>query len=413
MLIPMRFQPNSALCKDEDGEIIRKTLAKRNRCFSPLLFLLSMFRLVGVDSTDGVQILLDGLFGNDLKSQIPTDSAFAQFRSTISYTFFKDLFSKIIDIAIDGKYLPTWNGLRFYGVDGDVYSMNRTDELIRAGYSGQQCSETRETNLLKMYVTLQTCLISGATLGVQYSTVSDEISGAIDLLAKAGPKDVFIVDRLYYSERFIDAVTANGAYYLCRLRVGFNNKIKEFVASGKQEAFIEMYGRTTRLVRIELGDDSCMVLATNLPAHLLSVDQLGELYTRRWGSESANKDTTSNHLLDHFHSRKLNGILQEIFAMCILRLIRALIVSQSTDLSYDFLDIEYRRPNFKEAARGILVGLVTLVIGGVDIFVRNISKIISRSIEKRRHRTRSYPRSITGSRKKDYPSRTVPIENTR
>jgi Transposase DDE domain len=401
------------LCKNEKGSLIRKTAEKRNRCFSPLLFLLAMIRLVGSDSLDGVQILLDDLFGNDLKRQVPTDSAFSQFRATVSYIFFKNLFEKMISVIAIGNRLPTWNGLRFYGVDGDVYSMNRTDELVQAGYSGQQCSTDRETYLLKMYVTLKTCLISGATLGVHYSQISDEIGGAVELLANAGPKDVFIVDRLYFSERFISAVTSKGCYYICRLRVGFNNKTKEFVQSGKNQDYIEMYGTKVRIVKIDISEHDCIVLATNLPSNMISVDQLGELYTRRWGSESANKDTTSNHSLDHFHSRKLNGILQEIYAMCIFRLIRGMVVSQCTDLSYDFLNIEYRRPNFKEVARNLLPGLATLIVGGLDRFWKNITKIIERSMETRRHRTRSYPRTITGSRTKDYASRTVPLENTR
>jgi hypothetical protein len=97
--------------------------------------------------------------------------------------------------------------------------------------------------------------------------------------------------------------------------------------------------------------DEPVAIATNIPVSLASDEQLGEIYFRRWGSETANRDTTVNHALDAFHGRDLNKILQEIYACLFLRLATATIVATELDLSKDFLSREYARPCFKQVSR--------------------------------------------------------------
>jgi len=410
MLLPSTFTEDAVLLHDEHGRSIRKTSEKRSRIFTPLIFLATMFRLIGTDSKDGVQILLDGLFGLSPQKKCPSDSAFCQFRKTISWTFLAKLFSSLRDFASENGLIPTWNGRRWFAIDGDVYSMKRTSELIREGFRGQQCTDDRETYLLKAYLTLQTCMITGATLGFTLESKSDEIGGACELLKQARPSDVFVVDRLYFSLRFVTAVAEAKAGFVCRLRARAMNEITAFVESGKASIVTVIYGVKVRLVRVERKNNEAepVVLATNLPVDEISDEQLGEIYSRRWTAETANRDMTVNHLVDHFHAHSKNGILQEIYAACILRLLRALLVCADTRPQDDFLKATYKRPNMKQISRAIFANLFSLLFGSANLVLEKIGDIVRSSMEVRTHNRRLYQRMTSGPRKKEFRSRTVP-----
>lgn len=124
-------KPLSALLPrkyDEKHVIIdeyRKSKEKRERKFSPIPFFITIVKLISTDSLDGTQIILNKLFGIDLKdTNPPGKSALSQFRNTIKFEFFKEIYNKSYEKTRD--LFPKYKKMRFIGVDGDVYTLPRT-----------------------------------------------------------------------------------------------------------------------------------------------------------------------------------------------------------------------------------------------------------------------------------------------
>lgn len=68
-----------------------------------------------------------------------------------------------------------------------------------------------------------------------------------------------------------------------------------------------------RLVRFEISDGNYELLATNLNPSDFPAEKLKELYAMRWGIETSFRHLKYSLALNNFHSKKSEGILQEIF----------------------------------------------------------------------------------------------------
>lgn len=132
---------------------------------------------------------------------------------------------------------------------------------------------------------------------------------------------------------------------------------------------------------------------TNAPKDLFSRLELQQLYCQRWSIEGSFRDIVSTLKMDQWHSKNLNGILQEIF--CLLWLVNA-VKSQLLywqDPEETVFTSAYRRPNFKLA--------VKIVTDNFALLIKKRNKLIDllrawalRTQERRRHFARSYPRAV-------------------
>jgi len=360
--------------------------------------------LVSSDSLDGTQIVLNSLFGKDLNQEIPSKSALSQYRNSISSSFFQSAYLNAC-VELD-NFIPRWHGMRFLGIDGDVYSLPRNEKLLAEGFTGHAIDEKRETHSLKMYTVTATDLISNAPLAFEYSNALDEISLAIKIVTNTKKSDVCIYDRLFCCAQLIEAHKKAKNFFVFRLKTaGTFKEITEFMNSNNNFALVTICGVQLRLIKTWISEkEEPIAIATNLPPALITDTQLGEIYTRRWGSETANRDTTVNEALDAFHGRDLNKILQEIYACLFLRLITAITIASEQNLSKDFLTREYIRPSFKQVLRTISEFLHIIVSRGFE-YVENITSIIKRSCEKRIRRKRSAKREVGYPRKKEFPTK--------
>ena len=80
----------------------------------------------------------------------------------------------------------------------------------------------------------------------------------------------------------------------------------------------ETYPISLRVVRIKLNEDTYESLVTNLDPFLFTSEDLKVLYHLRWGIETSFRELKYALGLSHFHSKKLDFIIQEIFARLIM-----------------------------------------------------------------------------------------------
>lgn len=409
--VPKTFPDSVSLSKkskQNDDEPEKNFIKRRNRVFTPIVFFCSIIKLVSTDSLDGIQILLDDLFSNDLGVVPPSDSALSQFRNTVSYNFFKDIFINAVNSL--RNYIPKYKGFRFFGLDGDQYHLPRSKDVLNNNYNGYPLSDGKETYSPVMYTVTATELMTGAPVDFYYSITNNEILGALEMVKKSNKKDVFVYDRFYYSKELVDAHTKAGNYFIIRLRRGgVPNEFMDFFISDKPESTVFINNQKLRIVNAGFDSDGGPIfLLTNLPKSIFSWQQIGILYNRRWRSETGNRETTSSLSLDHFHGRDLNKILQEIYACLWLKFSSAVLTTSEISYETFFTEKEYKMPNMKEVLRLFQSKLLDILNNKNILFcVDMFKKIIRRSTEKRRHNSRSYPKEVSYKRKKTFPTKIV------
>ena len=103
---------------------------------------------------------------------------------------------------------------------------------------------------------------------------------------------------------------------------------------------IVTYALPFRVVRFPITDDSYEVIVTNLDRDEFPPDILRQLYAMRWGIETSFRDLKYTIGLLHFHSKKEEYILQEIFARLIMynfsELITSHVVIEKKDRKYAY-----------------------------------------------------------------------------
>ena len=107
-----------------------------------------------------------------------------------------------------------------------------------------------------------------------------------------------------------------------------HNKTFDYLPSkSKKSDATVLYHLPFQIVRFPISDNSYEVVVTNLDATEFPPDSLKKLYGMRWGIETSFRDLKYTIGLLHFHSKKVEYILQEIFASLIMYNFSELITS--------------------------------------------------------------------------------------
>ncbi len=110
-------------------------------------------------------------------------------------------------------------------------------------------------------------------------------------------------------------------------RIAHNKTFDYLPAKSKKSDATVLYYLPFRIVRFPISQDSYEVVVTNLDAVEFPPDELKKLYSMRWGIETSFRDLKYTVGLLHFHSKKVEYILQEIFSSLIMYNFSELITS--------------------------------------------------------------------------------------
>lgn len=288
----------------------------------------------------------------DLKTSMPTVSAFVQQRNKVNPCAFETLFH-IFTAAIDEQSL--FKGYRLLAVDGSDLHTPTNREETEAHYTGANGQKPYNLFHLNALYDLQRRIYVDAI--VQKSRCGNEHK-AFSAMVDRDDSDIptiYIADRGYESYNNIAHVIEKGQKYLLRIKdrngngilTGFNvpddefdltftlgltrkqtNDVKrsdlkylshsvsfDFLPSTSKKSIpMQPYYLSFRIVRFMLTEDTYEVLLTNLTEDEFSVSELKELYAMRWGIETSFRDLKYTLSLSYFHSKKTENILQEVFA---------------------------------------------------------------------------------------------------
>ena len=178
------------------------------------------------------------------------------------------------------------------------------------------------------------------------------------------PKALIIADRGYESYNSMAHIQEKGWYFLIRikdghgsiksnlelpeqelfdLRVNLNitrkqsKEVKELLKDKNHYRFLpsnanfdylpaksnykdpaSFYGLSFRIARFRISEDSYETVLTNLDEEQYPVEKLKQLYALRWGIETSFRDLKYTIGMLNFHSKKVMGIQQEIYAHLIM-----------------------------------------------------------------------------------------------
>lgn len=289
----------------------------------------------------------------NLKTSMPTVSAFVQQRNKVDHCAFEALFHTFTK-AVDEQAL--FKGYRLLAVDGsDLHTPTNKDEAdsYHKGMNGQKPYNLFHLNAL---YDLQRRIYTDAI--VQGRKQWNEHRAFVTMVDRdeTSVPTIYIADRGYESYNNMAHVIEKGQKFLIRVRDSKSNSLVSGLILPVQDEFdvqyrvgltrkqtnqvknsclkfvphtstfdylpqttkkaipMQPYYLSFRVVRFKLTEDTYEVLLTNLPEDEFSVSELKDLYAMRWGVETSFRDLKYSLALSYFHSKKTENILQEVFA---------------------------------------------------------------------------------------------------
>lgn len=291
-----------------------------------------------------------------LDPTIGTSSAFIQQRAKILPEAFESLFHHFTS-KVNGNQL--YRGLQLLAVDGSDLQIaaNPGDpDSYFPGTNSQKAYNLLHINA--MYDLLQHTYTDAI---IQKRRYWDESGALVDMVDRSDlGKVLLLADRGYESYNNLAHIQEKGWFFLIRIKdnttgitsgltlpdedeydILFHlnltrkqtNSVKKlledrnryrFIASSSRFDYLPQksrkhdptmfYGLPFRIVRFPLSDTTYETIITNLNAELFPLSEIKRLYAMRWGIETSFRDLKHTLGLLHLHAKKVEFILQEIFA---------------------------------------------------------------------------------------------------
>ena len=367
-----------------------------------------------------------------ITSNLASTSAFIQQRAKILPAAFETLFHLFTEnIASNAKF----KGFRLLAVDGSDFrtASNPNDpDSFFPGTAGQKSYNLLHLNAL--FDIVQHIYVDAI---VQKRCIADERRA---LIAMADRSDILnallLADRGYESFNVLAHIQEKGWKFLFRIKDGNtgivsgldlpasdsfdisfslnltnkqSNETKELFKDKNHYKFMSdsrgfdflpnesskhspavWYTLNFRIVRFPLSDSTYETVITNLDADLFPPEEIKRLYAMRWGIETSFRKLKYTVGLQAFHAKKVESILQEIFARLAMYnfyevITQSVVIQQKKNRKYDY------KVNFSDAVH------VCKQFFLLDLAPPFVEAILRRNISPIR-RGRSNPRKFKPSR---------------
>ena len=295
------------------------------------------------------------LFG--CKPDMPTVSALHQRLGKIKYSAFQEVFSSFTSAC---KRRKLFNGYNLYAADGsDLRTLVNPDDKDSFFENGDKGSYNLY-HLNALYDLNNNVYIDA---DVQKRLKMNENSSLVKMIERTNysAPTVLIADRNYESYNTMAHIQESGQFFLLRAKdINSTGIVKSFdlpkngefdlpievnltrrrtkeilellkdknhyrcispstpfdflPENSRKSDAVAFYTLRFRIVRFKIADGSYEVILTNLSQDKFPASAIKELYAMRWGIELSFRSLKHTIGLLHFHSKKPEYILQEIFA---------------------------------------------------------------------------------------------------
>jgi hypothetical protein len=393
----------------------------RCRKFNPLNFFTSILHLSVAVNEENYSTALASAWRKTSHDQlqIPSKSSLSEFRQKVSYEFFESIF--LNGLSRQDPYRRTYRGYYIYAADGDQYDLPASKDVLGKGYRGYPSKNNLETHFPKMYVVQLLDLVNGTVQDFRYSHEQHEVVMARELPYTLEKNSITIYDRAHCGYAMFKSHLENGNQFIVRARsngISASRTMKKFIASGKKDAVVDWdpfpklkdsKSISVRVVRVKNPrTKENLFLVTSLSQNTFSRKAIAELYSRRWEIETSFKELTVTLRLGKWHSQKLNGILQEIYALLWFINEVRLQVKSMINLPTSYLSRSYQKPNMKVCIRIVIENFAFIINQRFKEILKILQFWIRRTMEKRVRLSRSYPRVVKHRGREYAPANSIP-----
>ena len=339
----------------------------------------------------------------------PAKSSLSEFRNKVKYDFFEQIFDNQL-CEIDSARVKIKNYF-VYAIDGEQLDLAPSKDLIENGLRGHKSSVRGvETHYLKMYTCQAYDVVNGLIKEFNYSTSNQETYLAQTMIERLEKNSISIYDRHHCGYQSMFSHELHGSKFLIRARFrgegsNIQKDILKFSRSKKRSAWINWepnwFNRgypalRVRLVRIRNPrSNEDMIFMSNLSDEEFSDNEIGQLYLRRWDIEGSFRDLTSTLKIEQWHSKTLNGCLQEIFAAFWLMNTLKFNAYRAHLRAKSWFKRNYRKANIKLAIEIFDLHLHMLFEPRGRFFLATLLReCVRKSSENRRRLSRSFPRVV-------------------
>jgi Transposase DDE domain. len=294
------------------------------------------------------------IFG--MGEDLATSSAFVQQRSKILPEAFEGLFDLFTQKADENK---TYEGFRLLAADGSDFVLATNPNDPDSFFPGTE--EQKPYNLLHLNAMFDLVQHIYTDAVLQKRRKADECGALVSMIDRSQLKNVLLlIDRGYEAFNVLAHIQEKNWKFLVRVKDGFGgiacgldlpdatefdvpislnltvkqtNAMKRLLKDknhykliGQSVRFdylprrsrkhdpVVFYNLAFRVVRFPISDTSFETVLTNLDAASFPPSKLKELYAMRWGIETSFRELKYTIGLQHFHSKKVEFVSQEIFA---------------------------------------------------------------------------------------------------
>ena len=292
---------------------------------------------------------------NDYSHLTPSSSAFVQARSKIKHDAFKSIFTIFNKKS---QTIKTYKNYRLLAIDGSTLPIDNSFTDAQTTMVNSMHSD-RSYSAFHLNASYDLLECTYDDLIIQGEAKKDENGAFYQLVDRyKGNKAIFIADRNYESINGFEHVVHSGNKYLIRVKdihsktsvtssfsplpdkefdidvsrlltrkqtnyIKSHTEIYKFMPQNQRFDYFDEdlnipYEFQTRIVRFKITDDTYECIMTNLSRDEFSIDEIKELYHKRWGIETSFRELKYAIGLSALHSRKRELIKQEIYARLIL-----------------------------------------------------------------------------------------------
>lgn len=265
-------------------------------------------------------------FGDLIESEAPSKQAFSQARQKISPECFQELHANGLNTnyTLNPKE-GLWRGFRIIAVDGSTIRLPESEELAqefgrwptREGV-GQSPPIARISEFTDMTTKL---VLSGRIAPCATSEeelAKEQLVEVVRLMKSFGQENLlFVYDRGYPSEEFINLHIELGVGFIFRVPKNFNKAISQIYRGKEEENFLIAEGwPLLRVSQFTLpGGEEELLLTTLADEQLHSQEALSEVYRGRWTAmEEGYKKQKITMQLENFSGKTVTAIRQEYWA---------------------------------------------------------------------------------------------------
>jgi len=301
----------------------------------------SFTRNRGMPFPDAVSFLLDmrkttlqtrlNIYFKNVKGGEPiSQQSFSELRMNFDHSPFETMVRGLVREEYSGQYeLPRWNGYHIFAVDGSYLQLPRVDVLRKEfGVRGRGGS-CPSAGISVLYDVLHGWALNPVmTTADMHERVECEkhIDFLCDEMAHIKEKSIVILDRGYPSFDLIEKLQKSGITFVARCS---SQSILEInTAPMGDSVAVLKNGVSVRIIKFKLSSGETETLVTNLFG--LTETLFPELYSLRWGIETAYFRLKRELCIEKFSGKTPNSILQDFWAGMVL-IIMVAIFQQEAD----------------------------------------------------------------------------------